>query len=177
MTYTPPMLCNACICCYQGCDFDNIGTAFLTLQYYPLPLNLQSLSSLFLFLITVLCCKGSSECLCCAQDACCAIGEDSLGVGMVTNILNKEICALGLFCCRCAIKKPEVLCAGVAQTCCMVQGQSLPFDDTFVGKPVCALYCLSCLPEFGCCKPAPYSSKLESLSASIKSPVSFPIKR
>lgn len=145
-THSPPLLCTACICCYQGFDFDNI----------------------------VICCKGSNECLCFEQDACCALGEDSLGAGMVTNQDNKECCAIGLFCIRCALKRPQVLCAGTTQALCCVQAQSFPFDERYVGQAVCAAYCLSCAPECGCGKPAPYSSKIVSLT---KPPGSTAIKR
>lgn len=130
-----PKLCTAFLCTYQACDFDDC----------------------------IVLCKGSDECLCLVSEHCLALGEESLGIGMVTNEAQGEICKIGIGICTCGLKQPKVLCAGVDQVCCIVGAQSLPFDDAYVGKPVCAYCCLACAPECGCCVNAPASSKLGDL--------------
>ena len=39
--------------------------------------------------------------------------------------------------------------------------QSFPFSEDYVPRFVCAVYGLSCAPEFGCCKPPPYAKALD----------------
>eukprot|EP00550_Attheya_septentrionalis_P001405 CAMPEP_0198288744 /NCGR_PEP_ID=MMETSP1449-20131203/7154_1 /TAXON_ID=420275 /ORGANISM="Attheya septentrionalis, Strain CCMP2084" /LENGTH=130 /DNA_ID=CAMNT_0043986951 /DNA_START=196 /DNA_END=588 /DNA_ORIENTATION=- len=110
-------------------------------------------------------CKGSDECLCIVSEHCLAMGVDSLGCGMVTDESKNEICKIGVPCCTLGLKKPEIVCAGVDQCLCMVGAHSFPYNDKYVGKPVCAVYCLSCAPEVGCCVEAPVSSVLKELTA------------
>ena len=130
-----PLLFSACICCYDACDFTDI----------------------------ICICKGSTECLCCISEHCLALGEESLGCGMVTNESDGEICKIAIPICTLGLKKPAVLCSGVDQLCCIVGAQSFPFDNDYVGEPVCAIYCLACAPKFGCCVEAPPSAKLKDL--------------
>jgi hypothetical protein len=75
----PAKICDACICCIDGCDFENI----------------------------VLGCKGKGQFCCIVEEACLAPGEDSLGVGCVTNADNNECCKLGLLCCAVGLKSPD----------------------------------------------------------------------
>jgi hypothetical protein len=127
---------SGCICCFNGCDFDNI----------------------------MLCCKGSRECLCLVNEHCLAANVDPYGIGMVTD--EGEICKIGLFCCTCGLKIPEVLCMGVTQCLCLVEVQSFPFDPAYVAEPVSACVLFQCLPEVGCAKPWPASSALDEIAAS-----------
>ena len=124
------------ICCYQAVNLEHI----------------------------VLCCHGSNECLCLVNETCFAINGSHFGIGMVTDKSNKEICKIGLFCCTCGIKMPQVLCAGASQVLCCEQVQSFPFDADFVDKPVCAYLCVQCLPEFGIAKPPPSCPALNRMS-------------
>mmetsp|Transcript_22584 Transcript_22584/g.28501 ORF Transcript_22584/g.28501 Transcript_22584/m.28501 type:complete len:131 (+) Transcript_22584:171-563(+) len=118
-------LCDAYICCYTSCDFDNIKIG----------------------------CDEASECLCLNSAYCCAIGAKPLGCGMVTE--NDEICKIGCFICNFGLKTPEVLCAGAGQVCCVKEVVSFPFNDDYVKEPICAICCISCTPEAGCCVKAP----------------------
>jgi hypothetical protein len=127
---------SGCICCYNGCDLDNI----------------------------MLCCKGSQDCLCLTNEHCCAANVDPYGIGMVTDEANKEICKIGLYCCTCGLKVPEVLCSGATHCLCLVDVQSFPFDSDYVAEPVYAYCCLQCLPELGCAKPYPNSPALNKLT-------------
>ena len=124
-------MAGACICAHSTCDMDDI---------------------------TVLC-KGSCEVLCCVGEDCCAAGEESKGIGCPEK-KDGEICRIALPCCARALKSPSVCCAeGHSCLCCWNAG-SFPFSEDYVPVPVCAAYCLQCAPEFGCCKPPPYSRVL-----------------
>lgn len=101
--------------------------------------------------------------MCLVNEHCCAANVDPYGIGMVTDEGNKEICKIGLFCCTCGLKKPEVLCAGASQCLCLVDVQSFPFDKDYVNEPVCAYCCLQCMPEVGCAKPWPEAAALNKL--------------
>lgn len=126
---------SGCLCCFTGCDLDNI----------------------------MLCCKGSTELLCFVNEHCCAANVDPYGIGIVTDETNHEICKLGMFCCTCGLKKPEVLCSGASHFCCIVQVQSFPWDKDYVADPVCAFCCFQCLPEMGCAKPYPDCPALDNI--------------
>ena len=93
----------------------------------------------------------------------CAANTDPFGIGMVTNESNGEICKLGMFCCTCGLKKPQVLCVGASQFLCLAQVQSYPFNKDYVAEPLCA-YCFSqCLPEMGCFNPFPECAALDKI--------------
>jgi hypothetical protein len=111
------------------------------------------------------CCKGSAECLCLVNEHCCAVNQEPLGLGMVTDKDNKECCKVGLFCCTCGLKQPEVLCSGASQLLCIQDVQSFPFDKDYVGEPVCAYLCLSCAPECGCAKSPPACPALNKIAS------------
>ena len=118
---------SGCICCYNAVDLQHIS----------------------------LCCEGSNECLCLVSQTCLSVTAEPLGIGMVTDASNKEICKIGLFCCTLGLKIPEVLCSGACQVLCCQDVQSFPFDSDYVGKPVCAYCFVQCLPEFGILKEPP----------------------
>lgn len=123
---------NALGCCFTGCDFDNI----------------------------MLCSKGDMECLCFTHEHCLAANHDSLGIGLLkTN--DDGLCKLGMFCCSCGCKMPQVLCKGVTQFLCCVQAQAFPLDKEVIGEPLCTVCCYTCKPEpMGCAKPYPDSPAL-----------------
>jgi hypothetical protein len=112
---------SGCICCYQSVNLGEI----------------------------TLCCQGSTELLCIVSETCLAVNAQPLGIGLVTDKSNKEICKIGLFCCTLGLKMPEVCCSAASQCLCCEEVASLPFDSDYVGKPVCAYLCVQCLPEFG----------------------------
>lgn len=120
-------MCNACICCYDACDFED-----------------------FVFF-----CAGSSDCLCIRQAGCCAIGYNPLGCGLVTNESRGEICKIALFCCECGIVNPSTLCSCAQQCLCCQEVASLPFHKDYVSAPVCAYYGIQCCPVCGCCAAPP----------------------
>ena len=120
----PPCQVSAFICGWQACDLENI----------------------------TLCCKGGGECLCCVGEHCLDPKEPPLGPGMITK--DGEICKLGLFCCSCGLKAPEVCCNSFDRCLCCSEAASFPFgEDKYVTQPHCAYCCIMCLPECGCCKP------------------------
>ena len=123
---------SACICCHSTCDFDDI----------------------------TVCCKFADECLCCVEEDCCAAGEESKGFCCVEK-KDGEFCRCALGCCAYALRKPQVLCAGGGSCLCCWEAASFPFSEDYVPSFVCAAYCLQCAPEFGCCKPPPYSKVLD----------------
>ena len=83
----PVKVCDACICCFDGCDFDNVMIGY----------------------------GHKGDCLCLTGESCLALGEEHLGVGMVTNENNKECCKLGLFCCTLGLKTPDKLCSDASK--------------------------------------------------------------
>jgi hypothetical protein len=118
----PPCMGSAFICGWQACDMDNI----------------------------TVCCIGKSECLCCVGEHCLAKDEKPLGMGMVTA--DGEICKLGLNCCTCGLKQPQVCCNTFERCLCCSSAESFPMTpDSYVSVPHCAYYCLACAPECGCC--------------------------
>ncbi len=121
----PNTLCDACICCYASCDTENIKIGV----------------------------DSASECLCLVGAECCAIGAKSKGCGIVTE--DDECCKIGCFICNLGLKSPAVLCAGAGQCCCCKEVASFPFNEDYVKEPVCAVCCISCAPEAGCCVEAP----------------------
>jgi len=129
----PACVESACFCCWSGCDFDNCKIG----------------------------CGQKTECLCLVQEFCVAAGEDSLGLGCITNADNKEVCKLGLGCLAVGLKVPDKLCAGAGYQCCYKGVQSFPLHKDYVESVVCACCFLSCAPECGCCADAPKSNALE----------------
>jgi hypothetical protein len=119
-----PCMINGCCCCYNAIDCDNFS----------------------------LLCIRKSECLCCVEEGCIAVDTPSLGVGCTTNADNKECCKISLFCCSLGLKVPEAFCRGAARCLCFKCAESLPFDERYVEKCVCAgCYGIQCAPECGCC--------------------------
>mmetsp|Transcript_5239 Transcript_5239/g.8011 ORF Transcript_5239/g.8011 Transcript_5239/m.8011 type:complete len:163 (+) Transcript_5239:241-729(+) len=103
---------------------------------------------------------GKSECLCLVEECCLAVGEDSLGCGMVTNEDNKECCKIGLMGIACGLKSPEVLCTQAQYFCCMEGAASFPFTKGYVESFSCAVCFLSCAPDAGCCVEAKEATAL-----------------
>jgi hypothetical protein len=123
---------SACICCHGTCDVEDI---------------------------TVLC-KGNGECLCCAGESCCAAGEESKGFGCIEK-KEGDICRCACPCCVEALVTPKLCCASGGSCLCCWNAASFPFSEDYVNEFVCAVYCLQCAPQFGCCKPPPYSKALD----------------
>lgn len=90
-------------------------------------------------------CMGKEECLCIEEELCCKLGTEPIPVGLKTG--DGYICKLGLFCCSCGLKMPQVLCKGKGQFCCCVQGAALPPDDEV--PMMCGTLFIACLPKFG----------------------------
>lgn len=112
-------------------------------------------------------CEKKSECLCLLSETCCAANpERSHGCGCVekTGEYESICCGLGCFCCKVALKVPEVCISGEADCCCTKSVASFPFDDRFVAGPVCAYCCLQCAPNCGCCQPPPIRAAFAELS-------------
>jgi hypothetical protein len=124
---------SACCCYYNAVDFTDIK----------------------------LLCVGEGEQCCIFAKSCLAAGEPMLGPGMIPKNPEKhgdgEICNLGCGCCSYGLKKPQVCIKSRQQCLCCTSAASFPFDDEFVPNFVCAVYCLQCAPECGCCK-SPYSA-------------------
>ena len=124
-------------CCFTGCDFDNI----------------------------MLCSKGNLEFLCLTHEHCLAANHEALGIGLLRSQDDKQCCKLGMFCCTCGCKIPEVFCKGVTQFLCLVQAQALPLDKENITVPVCAICCYTCSPEpMGCLEPYPESQALNKIT-------------
>merc|ERR1719183_1428108 len=117
---------SGCLCGYYACDMDDI----------------------------TMCCKGSGECLCCVDEFCCAGGEDQFGCGCPEKKEGECIrCAMP--CCAQAIKSPTTCASSAQSECCFYNVCSFPFQDDYVPQLVCAVYCLQCAPNGGCCKEPP----------------------
>jgi hypothetical protein len=99
--------------------------------------------------------KSKSQCLCCVREECCAVDEEHLGVGLVTNPNNDECCKVALYCCAYGCKTPDRLCTITSQLCCLKEAGALPLDKNYQGDLVCSYYCLTCLPTCGCCVEGP----------------------
>lgn len=120
-------MCNACICCYDACDFEDF----------------------------VFCCSGACDCICIRQAGCLAIGHDPMGCGMVTDTSRNECCKVGLFCCELGIISPSTLCSCANQFLCFQYVGSLPFHEEYVNETVCACNGIQCCPVCGCCAAPP----------------------
>ena len=128
-------MCNACICCYDACDFEDF----------------------------VFCCVGGCDCICIRYAECCAIGHDSLGCGMVTDASRDECCKIALFCCALGIVNPTTFCSSARQCLCFQTVCSLPFHEDYINEPVCACYGIQCCPKCGCCAAPPVAPMFEKL--------------
>jgi len=91
-------------------------------------------------------CGRKHECLCCVDECCLSIHENSLGLGMVTNEDNKECCKIGINCCACGLKSPEVLCARAEFCFCFEGAAAFPFTKGYVKSVTCSYCFLSCAP-------------------------------
>ncbi len=129
------------------------------------------------FICTVTTC-GCSDCriglgnkseLCCLVEECClACGEEPLGCGMVTNEDNDEYCKIGCCLFACGLKSPQRLCSFAQYFLCMKSKASFPFTKGYVENCHCALCCLSCAPECGCCLETRASPHTSALNVPIK---------
>lgn len=122
----PEMMYSGCICCYSGCNMDDI----LVLG------------------------KGDGTCICVEEKCCCAANTDQFPVGMIKE--DGFICKIGLPCCTYGCKTPDTanLISGEGQCLCFKSVAQFPFGDK-ISKPVCAVCFLQCMPEVGCLKPGP----------------------
>ena len=96
-------------------------------------------------------CFGAGEFLCIEEKFCLAANKEAFPVGMISE--EGMICKIGLPCCTCGVKTPQVLCLSDGKCCCFHSAAAFPFKEGVVDGPVCAVYCLQCLPNCGCCKP------------------------
>mmetsp|Transcript_31956 Transcript_31956/g.101888 ORF Transcript_31956/g.101888 Transcript_31956/m.101888 type:complete len:139 (+) Transcript_31956:182-598(+) len=119
-------MCNAFLCCFSEIDTDDI----------------------------LIGCKGMNECLCIEEKCCIAANEALFPIGLVPD--DKFLLKLGLPCCTCGIKIPDVLCLGYSKCLCCINANAFPFKDP-VNAPVCAICFVSLLPEVGLLLPAPSS--------------------
>eukprot|EP00428_Durinskia_dybowskii_P069066 CAMPEP_0170401106 /NCGR_PEP_ID=MMETSP0117_2-20130122/24847_1 /TAXON_ID=400756 /ORGANISM="Durinskia baltica, Strain CSIRO CS-38" /LENGTH=154 /DNA_ID=CAMNT_0010657885 /DNA_START=47 /DNA_END=511 /DNA_ORIENTATION=+ len=94
-------------------------------------------------------CGGQNECLCIKEEFCLRQGADPLPI--VLGAAEGFICKLGLPCCSCALKQPEICLKAKAQCCCIVGNAALPPDEDT--PLMLAVYGLSCFPVVGCCVP------------------------
>ena len=125
-------LFSGCVCCYTSCDFENLKIG----------------------------CAEAGECLCFKTAYCLAVGAEPFNIAFCKNE-DKECLSAELFCCKCAVKQPEVLCAAAAQCLCLKEAAAFPFNPDYVKEPVCAVCCLSLLPEVGVMKDAPKSPAID----------------
>lgn len=125
MVYTDEMTIAACFCCYSAFNFKDIK-----------------------FLLT-----QEVEQLCIVSDCCLNATSKPFGPGMITDAEKGEICKFGLFCWSCGLKKPSTCCASKCHLLFCVQASAFPTNADYVPTTVCALCCLQCLPNCGCCKP------------------------
>ena len=65
---------------------------------------------------------------------------------MVTNEDNKECCKIGINCCACGLKSPEVLCARAEFCFCFEGAAAFPFTKGYVKSVTCSYCFLSCAP-------------------------------
>jgi hypothetical protein len=66
---------------------------------------------------------------------------------------EEEMCKIGCMLCDCAVIHPITkLCSTARQCLCCYMAASIPFSTLYMDKPVCALLCLQCTPNSGCCK-------------------------
>lgn len=94
-------------------------------------------------------CGGQVECLCIKEEFCLRQGATPLPI--ITGTAEGFICKLGLPCCSCGLKNPEILVKGKGQCCCFINNVALPPDED---TPLMfALYGLMCFPAQGCCVP------------------------
>jgi len=95
-------------------------------------------------------CELANEFLC-LEEKCCLGVASAFPVGVIKE--DGFIFKLGLPCCTCGLKVPQVLCLGAAQCLCIKEAAAFPFKDP-VPSPICAVCCLQCTPNVGCMKPA-----------------------
>uniref|UniRef100_A0A7S3DUT9 Uncharacterized protein n=1 Tax=Entomoneis paludosa TaxID=265537 RepID=A0A7S3DUT9_9STRA len=132
-----PMICSACCCFYTACDFDDVS----------------------------LLCHHSSDCLCIRSSSCCAMGVEPRGVGCTADKSKDECCMIGLYCCDCGIVTPKVLCASYRKCLCLQGAAACPGSPAYMDDFVCALYCLACAPQCGCCVTAPECPAIDMVKA------------
>ena len=91
-----------------------------------------------------------NACICCYNS--CNCGDPLMGCRADGEI----ICFEGKM--EFKMKKPTVCVAMDGDCCCIHQAASFPFNDKYVGKPVCSVCALQCTPNPGCMKPPPVDS-------------------
>lgn len=122
----PEMVYSACICCYNSFDFENI----------------------------LVLCKGGGTCICLEEHICCAANAEQFPIGIIKQ--DGFIIKCGLPCCTLGLKIPDVadLISSEGQCLCIKSVAQFPFGNK-VGKPICAVCCLQCIPNAGCMQPPP----------------------
>jgi len=122
----PECVYSACICCYSSIDLDKI----------------------------LVCCKGGGTCICLEEHCCIAANEKPFEIGLIKQ--EGFIFKLGLPCCTCGLKVPDMkdLISSSGQCLCFKQVAQFPFGDQ-VGAPICAVCFLQCFPNTGCLQPPP----------------------
>ena len=115
---------SATICCYDAVDMDDI----------------------------LIGCKGKQEMLCLQEEGCCAANAESYPVGVIKE--DNMLLKLGLPCCTCGLKVPEVLILGESHFLCCKRAAAFPFKDP-VPSAMCTICFFSILPEMGLFKPPP----------------------
>jgi hypothetical protein len=112
------------------------------------------------FLDTIHCCYvASDDCLCLRSSCCFSFDAKPLGCGFMTTDKSQlggteeEMCKIGCMLCDCAVIHPITkLCSTARQCLWCYMAASIPFSTLYMDKPVCALLCLQCTPNSGCCK-------------------------
>lgn len=121
----PAFMCEACICCYSGCDFEDITIG----------------------------CEGEGQELCLIGRSCCMAGKNPYEVGL-NKTSDNGICMISLYCCELGLKVPTTCCESQAKCLCMRQAAAFPFTGP-VPAPVCACCAFQCAPNSGCMQPMP----------------------
>lgn len=112
--------------------------------------------------------RGQDECLCIRRTYCfepcgCNNGTQPRGIGLVTEPEQGEFCKIGAYCCDYALVKPRVLIGCASHSLCVKEVGSFPFHEDYVDEPLCALYCVSCVPECDIAAEPPRSAALDRM--------------
>jgi hypothetical protein len=94
-------------------------------------------------------CAGVNECVCIKEEFCCRQGVEPMPI--VVGVAEGFLCKIGLPCCSCGLKVPEICMKAKGQCCCFIANAAIPPDaDT---PMMIAVYGLTCFPVQGCCVP------------------------
>lgn len=108
-------------------------------------------------------CIQSQEFLCLKSSCCLAPGAASRGCCLVTE--EDECCKIGCIICDYGLIMPKGCCTGASQCLCVRQVASCPFHEDYIDECVCAVCCISCAPECGCCTAPPHCKALDEMKA------------